>query len=180
MDFCAIPYCKHAYRQKASMLSHVTRKVAYMNTLGQRIKDERIARGWSQQRLADEISRIKKQKISRAAVALWESGDSKSQKPENLFAAAEALCLSPKWVLDGKGEKHSHAYSISKLEPLQASEPKPLSVVVGPADMSMLHEDEQIILAAFRSADQRLRRIMLASAREVLQSFDQRSEVNKR
>ena len=180
MDFLAIPHCKHAYRQKASMLSYVECKFPYMNTPGQRIKDERIARGWSQQRLADEISRIKKQKISRAAVALWESGDSKTQKPENLFAAAEALCLSPKWVLDGKGEKHSHAYSAGKSAALQASEPKPLSVVVGPADLSMLQEDEQIILAAFRSADQRLRRIMLASAREVLQSFDQRSEVNKR
>lgn len=150
-----------------------------MNTPGQRIKDERIARGWSQQRLADEISRIKKQKISRAAVALWESGDSKTQKPENLFAAAEALCLSPKWVLDGKGEKHSHAYSSLNSAALQASEPKPLSVV-GPVDMSVLSDEEQVILAAFRFADQRLRRIMLASAREVLQSFDQRSEANIR
>lgn len=46
--------------------------------------------------------------------------------------------------------------------------------------MSVLSDEEQVILAAFRSADQRLRRIMLASAREVLQSFDQRSEANIR
>lgn len=152
-----------------------------MNTPGQRIKNERIALGWSQQRLAEEISRIKRQKISRAAVALWESGDSKTQKPENLFAAAEALCLSPKWVLDGKGEKHSLAYGAGHSVVLQASEPSPGHLsVVGPTDLALLQEEEQIILAAFRSADQRLRRIMLASAREVLQSFDQRNEANQR
>lgn len=75
-------------------------------TPGQRIRDERIELGWSQQRLAQEISRIKRGKISREAVAQWEIGDSKSQKPENLFAAAKALKLNPQWVMDGTGEKH--------------------------------------------------------------------------
>lgn len=88
------------------MLANISRKVAYMKTPGQRIKDERLLRGWSQQKLADEIGRIKKEKISRAAVALWESGDSKSQKPENLFAAAESLGLVPKWVLSGTGYQY--------------------------------------------------------------------------
>lgn len=180
MDFFDIPYCKHACGQKASMFSTVESKFPYMDTPGKRIKEERISLGWSQQRLADEISRIKKQKICRAAVAQWENGDSKTQKPENLFAAAEALGLAPRWVLDGKGEKHAPAYGAGKPAALQASEPKPLSVVVVPGEMAGLLDDEQIILSAFRAADDRLRRIMLASAREVLQSFGQRSEYKKR
>jgi transcriptional regulator with XRE-family HTH domain len=73
---------------------------------GQRIKDERLAKGWSQQKLASEISRVKKQKISRVAIAQWESGDSKTQKPENLFAAAGVLGLVPEWVLTGQGTKY--------------------------------------------------------------------------
>lgn len=77
-----------------------------MRTPGKRIKEEREALGWSQQDLANEISRLKKQKISRAAVAQWEGGSSKSQKPENLFAAAKAMGLSPQWVLDESGEKY--------------------------------------------------------------------------
>ena len=81
-----------------------------MKTPGQRIKEERTALGWSQQRLADEISKIKKERITRAAVAFWETGDSKTQKPENLFAVAEAMNILPKWLLDGTGEK----FAISK------------------------------------------------------------------
>lgn len=80
-------HCKHAYSDSASILSAFLCKVAYMKRPGQRIKDERQAKGWSQQYLADEISRIKKEKITRAAVAQWENGDSKTQKPENLFGA---------------------------------------------------------------------------------------------
>ena len=90
------------------MLSLFSCKLTYMKTPGDRIKEERVARQWSQQRLADEIGKIKKAKISRAAVAQWESGDSKTQKPANFFAAAEALGLSAQWVLDGSGIKHSN------------------------------------------------------------------------
>lgn len=78
-----------------------------MKTAGDRIKEERIAKGWSQQRLADEISKIKNEKITRNAIALWESGSSKTQKPENMFAAAKALGLNPQWVLDETGEKRA-------------------------------------------------------------------------
>jgi SOS-response transcriptional repressor LexA len=74
-------------------------------TPGQRIKEERNALHWSQQKLADEISRAKKKKISRAAIALWENGESKTQKAVNLFAAAKAMGLVPEWVLTGIGQK---------------------------------------------------------------------------
>lgn len=98
-------YCKHTYLHNASMLTLVRGKLAYM-TPGQRIKTERELRNWTQQRLADEIAKITKQRISRVAIAQWEGGSSKSQKPENLFAAAQVLGLSPHWVLSGHGEKY--------------------------------------------------------------------------
>ena len=99
------------------MLSKNKRKVAYMKTSGQRIKEERTALGWSQQRLADEISKIKKERITRAAVAFWETGDSKTQKPENLFAVAEAMNIRPKWLLDGIGEKFAGAKKTPLVSP---------------------------------------------------------------
>ena len=83
-----------------------------MENPGTRIKSEREALGWSQQKLADEISRIKKSKISRAAVAQWEAGSSKTQKPENLFPAAIALGLDVQWVMYGKGNKYMPPASI--------------------------------------------------------------------
>lgn len=83
------------------MLTGDSCKFAYMKTPGERISSERKAKKWSQQALADQIFAIKKQKISRAAIAQWESGDSKSQKPENMFAAAKALGLHAQWVLAG-------------------------------------------------------------------------------
>lgn len=82
-----------------------------MKTPGERIKEARLSKGWTQQKLADEISRAKKERISRAAVAQWESGESKTQKPENFFAAAAALGLSPTWVLNESGEKYVRATS---------------------------------------------------------------------
>lgn len=94
-----------------------------MKTPGQRIKEERTALGWSQQRLADEISKAKKEKITRAAVAFWETGDSKTQKPENLFAVAEVMNIRPRWLLDGTGEK----FAVGK----QGAEETPL---VSPGD----------------------------------------------
>lgn len=90
----------------ASILSIGSCKLSYMRTPGERIKEEREALGWSQQKLANEIAKIKKEKISRAAVAQWEGGSSKTQKPDNLFAAAKAMGLSPQWILDETGEKH--------------------------------------------------------------------------
>lgn len=62
--------------------------------------------------------------------------------------------------------------------PLQASEPLPrVSLVVAPKDR--ITPDERILLEAYRVADDRLRRIMLASAREVIESFSHRTETNQ-
>ncbi len=129
-----------------------------MNTPGQRIKAEREAKGWSQQRLADEIKRIKGEKISRAAIAQWEAGTSKSQKPENFFPAAEALGLNPYWVLDGRMPKHAERGSL----------PVAVDAAPGVKTATALTDDEQTILAAFRLFGSEVRSMWLESARNRL------------
>lgn len=98
--------CNHSYDMNANHGCNAMSNNSCMNTPGQRIKNERENKGWSQQRLASEIAKIKGEPISRAAVAKWEGGSSKTQKPDNFFAAAKALGLNPYWVLDGSGDKH--------------------------------------------------------------------------
>lgn len=148
-----------------------------MSTPGQRLRAERTANGWTQQKLADAISRIKREKISRAAVALWESGDSKTQKPENFFAAAQALGLEPQWLLNGAGSKYVNA-----AQPAQPAQPAQHPVATEHRRISLaatrLTDEEGMMVEAYRLADDRLRRIMLASAREVIHSFGRRSEAN--
>ena len=92
-----------------------------MENPGTRIKSEREALGWSQQKLADEISRIKKSKISRAAVAQWEAGSSKTQKPENLFPAAIALGVDVQWLMYGTGNKYMPPVSIESKAKIEES-----------------------------------------------------------
>jgi phage repressor protein C with HTH and peptisase S24 domain len=104
-------HCNHSYGANANHSCGHIGNNGYMNTPGQRIKEERDKQVWSQQKLADEITRIKGESITRAAVAKWEAGSSKTQKPENFFAAAKALGLSPQWVLNEKGEKYTNHQS---------------------------------------------------------------------
>lgn len=119
------------------MLTLFNGKLAYM-TPGQRIKKERMDRNWSQQKLADEIGKITKNKISRAAIALWESGGSKTQKPENLFAAAQVLGLSPQWVLNGVGEKYQRSPTSSPKEDIEPAQPENLATVITQEQQQML------------------------------------------
>ena len=111
-----VAHCNHSYRPFANHSCAGCVNNSYMTTPGMRIKKEREGRGWSQQRLADEIKHIRGEKISRAAVAKWELGTSKTQKPTNLFAAAKAMGLNPQWVLDGTGDKYTDKiYSSSNI-----------------------------------------------------------------
>ena len=110
-----------------------------MNTPGQRIKAERESKAWSQQRLADEISKIKGETISRAAIAQWEAGSSKSQKPDNFFAAAKALGLNPYWVLDESGEKYISPSSDTKSQPNSGESNTP----------AIPHEDDYALIPQF-------------------------------
>lgn len=67
-------------------------------TLADRIRTARRAAGLSQAQLGKAVG------ISRAAISLWESGDTKNLKGANLLKAARALGVSPDWLETGKGE----------------------------------------------------------------------------
>lgn len=101
-----VAYCKHAYPKSASILSRPFGKLAYMKrTTGERIRDERIARDWTQQELADRIKAHVGEAISRAAIAQWEKGG--GLKPESVFAVADVMKISPRWLVHEVGEKQA-------------------------------------------------------------------------
>jgi len=83
------------------MLSRPGSKFAYMThtieTPGERIRRCRQEAGLTQDQLAKAVG------VSAAAVAQWETGDSKSLRPENLFKAARALNKSAEWLATGEG-----------------------------------------------------------------------------
>ena len=84
-----------------TMLSLTPCKFAYMHstieTTGDRIRRCRKKAALTQQQLADTAG------VSAAAVAQWESGDSKTLRPENLFKVARALKKCPEWLVTGAG-----------------------------------------------------------------------------
>lgn len=64
----------------------------------------------TQQQLATMVG------VKRESVSQWESGDSKSLKPENLLATADALEVDIRWLITGK---------ISRYLKNDVSEPNP-------------------------------------------------------
>jgi len=87
-----------------TMLSLTPCKFAYMHktleSTGDRIKRCRKAAKLTQEQLSEFAG------VSSSAVAQWESGDSKSLRPENLFKVARALKKSPEWLVTGIGPEH--------------------------------------------------------------------------
>jgi transcriptional regulator with XRE-family HTH domain len=74
-----------------------------MATLGDRVREEREARGWSLQRLASETSKIAQEKCPRVTIEKIESrgsGYSKWGRP-----IALALGVNPHWLATGEGPK---------------------------------------------------------------------------
>jgi transcriptional regulator with XRE-family HTH domain len=86
-------------------------------TFGQRIKTLRLAKGWTQKKLADRIG------IQRASLTQWETGDTESVRDENLLAAARELETTPEYLLTGKNPPPPPIASIQdswpKLTPAQ-------------------------------------------------------------
>ena len=68
-----------------------------MKTLADRILWARKQLGLTQTALAKKVN------ISRNAISLWESGDTKSIKSEHLLSTAAALKVDPDWLIRGKG-----------------------------------------------------------------------------
>lgn len=81
-------------------ITHIELSVESINmTIGQRIKQARRASvpTISQQQLADACG------VSQSAVSLWESGGVETLVGENLMRAAQALSVTPEWLLEGSG-----------------------------------------------------------------------------
>ncbi len=68
-----------------------------VETLGERIKRCRQAAKLTQQELGDKAG------TSAAAVAQWETGDTKAIKAEYIFKVARALGKSAEWLVTGEG-----------------------------------------------------------------------------
>ena len=87
-----------------------------------------------QERIAKAIAASGKQKqqiatecgVSNASVSQWISGESKSMKPENLYALAEATGFNPKWLAIGEGPERpieSNAEMIGMMSSWDGSTP---------------------------------------------------------
>lgn len=73
-------------------------------SMGARIKQKREALGLVQQQLADKVG------LSRSRIAQLEGGSVQQVLFENFAALADALGVSPLWLMHGKGpEKPLHA-----------------------------------------------------------------------
>ena len=70
-----------------------------LETMSDRVRRSRKEAQLTQQQLADMTG------VTAAAVAQWETGDSKSLKPENLFKVARAVNKSPEWLATGEGQE---------------------------------------------------------------------------
>jgi len=88
-----------------TMLSLTPCKFAYMrknlDTTGDRIRRCRIEAGLTQKQLGQLSG------VSAAAVAQWESGDTKTLRPANLFKVARVLKKSAEWFITGSGEEQA-------------------------------------------------------------------------
>ena len=72
-----------------------------MNNLGIRLRTARKEKGLTQPALAKEIG------VTKSAISQWETGTTKSMDSSKLLALASILDVSPNWLSDGKGEKHT-------------------------------------------------------------------------
>lgn len=73
-----------------------------MGTMGERIEAERKTRGWSQQRLADEVKKLGGT-LSQSAVDKLEKRS--SRKSAQALYIARALEVNHDWLISGKGPR---------------------------------------------------------------------------
>lgn len=82
--------------------------VSASETVGSRIRDARIKLDWTQQDLADGVG------VSRSAVAQWET-DRAGQVRDNLSRIADALGVSPEYLLMGREPQTGNAEELALL-----------------------------------------------------------------
>ena len=80
-------------------------------TLAERIRTRRAELGLNPVDLAAEVG------VSVSAVLQWENGKTQNLKNEYLFAVADALNVSPRWLATGRGQKvtaaRGEAYTVA-------------------------------------------------------------------
>ena len=70
------------------------------NFFGERIRQLRKQADITQAELAKKVG------VSQPAVASWESGASKTVKPEHLIIISDLFSVSPAWLATGKNKKN--------------------------------------------------------------------------
>jgi transcriptional regulator with XRE-family HTH domain len=73
-----------------------------METMGQRIRQLREARGWNQERLA------KLTDVTISAVSQWERDETKNVKLESFLTLAEVLGTDPYYLVFGADRGNNH------------------------------------------------------------------------
>ncbi len=89
------------------MLASISRRNVTVGTLTftDRIKKARREAGLSQNALAEAMSQIlDKKKISRSAIAQWESSKTNGIEAANLLKATRVLGVTPDWLQFGEGQ----------------------------------------------------------------------------
>ena len=77
-------------------------------TIGMKIKQARIAHGWTQEELGNRIG------VQKSAIAKWETGRVENIKRTSLVALAEALEISPADLI-GRSEQKDISPTKAKL-----------------------------------------------------------------
>lgn len=74
--------------------------------MGDRIREAREALGLSQGRLAELVGkRGSGEPLTKSTVSKWERGDTKNLRLANLFALADVLNVSPRWLAIADGPR---------------------------------------------------------------------------
>lgn len=86
---------------------HVRNKYSSLG-VGTRIRQEREALGLTQTEVGAAAG------VTKGAVSAWENGNTKNLRLENLFAIADKLCVSARWLAIGDGLRDAATDSNSK------------------------------------------------------------------
>lgn len=87
--------CKYSYTISESTLAQASCKIAYMQTIGERIRARRKELEMTQADVASLVG------VNRAAVSQWET-DATGIDGHNLLGLAKALRKPPEWIIEGR------------------------------------------------------------------------------
>lgn len=91
-----------------------------MGNLGERVKAEREARGWSQRELAARVSQAAGVKCPPSSISLMENRDNENSRWS--LAIAKVLNVDHEWLLTGRGEKEISVSIDKKLRGFRGEE----------------------------------------------------------